>query len=107
MNRAKEVEKSAKKLEKQGEPALAQQVREQGSFQTPVAYIPPAPKLKGTSIAKEYDFEITDPDAVPRMYCCPDEAKIKKQVKLLGKDAVNAIAGVRVFPLDPKATVRR
>ena len=106
---AKDTEKTAKALEKQGEADMADQVRQQAPYTRPVAYVPPVARPAGVSLptALKYDFEITDPAAVPRMYCKPDEAKIKAQVKVLGKDAVGAIAGVRVFPLDPKATVRR
>jgi len=103
----KQIEKEARAAEKKGEPALAEQIREQGAQQGPVAFVPPVETPAGTSIATKYDFEIINPDQVPRQYCAPDEGKIRKFVNLMGKDAVNAIAGVRVFPLDPKATVRR
>lgn len=103
----KETEKTAKKLERQGEPALAEQVRQQAPYQRPVAYVPPVSVPRGTTVKPKYDFEITDVEAVPRQYCKPDETKIRRQVNLLGKDAVNSIAGVRVFPLNPAAQVRR
>lgn len=97
------VAKQVKQLERAGEPALAQQVLQQKEFTRPVASAAPAASV--APVKQEYDYEITNADLVPRVYCCPDEPKIKKQVKLMGKDT--QIAGVRVFPLDPKASVRR
>jgi hypothetical protein len=102
---AQDIERTAKQLEKKGEPAQAEQVRQSKAYTRPMAYVPPTAKLEGTSIVQEYDFEIINADAVPRHFCVPDESKIKKQIKVLGKDTV--IAGVRIFPLDPKANVRR
>lgn len=104
---AKDVEKTAKRLEKEGNAPLADQVRQQGPFHRPVAYVPPVSIPAKTTVKQTFDFEIVNDDEVPRLYCKPDESKIRKQVNLLGKDAVGAIAGVRVFPVDPSAKVRR
>jgi hypothetical protein len=54
-----------------------------------------APKVSGISIPKVWDYEITDPDLIPREYLMVDESKIRRVVVALKKDAV--IAGVRVF----------
>lgn len=53
------------------------------------------PAMKGLSFTTEWFFEISDPDAVPREYCTPDEKKIRSVVKGLQK-ATN-IPGVRVW----------
>ena len=42
--------------------------------------IPNVPKLEGVSFAWRSDVEIVDPDAVPREWCVPDAARIKKAV---------------------------
>lgn len=42
--------------------------------------IPEAPQAKGVSVTEVWDFEITDPDKVPREYCSPDPAKIKAAI---------------------------
>lgn len=42
-----------------------------------------------------WKFEITDPDKVPREYCCPDVRLIKETVKALRDSCV--IPGVRVY----------
>lgn len=56
---------------------------------------PEPPKLAGVSFRDEVKFEITDPDAIPRNLCCPDEKKIRNFVKAMGANAV--IPGVRVW----------
>lgn len=60
------------------------------------APITPEPaKVAGISFRDEVRFEITDPNAVPRDLCCPDEKKIRNRVKDLGVAAV--IPGIRVW----------
>jgi len=56
---------------------------------------PEAPKIAGISMRDEVMFKISDPDAVPRNLCCPDEKKIKNYVKAMGKTA--SIPGVMVW----------
>lgn len=56
---------------------------------------PEPPKIGGVSFRDEVKFEITDPDAVPRNMCVPDEKKIRNFVKAMGK-ATN-IPGVRIW----------
>ena len=103
----KAVEKHARQLEKSGDGMAAAQVREQGQYQRPAAYVPPVAPPSGTSVKQGYDFEISDSEAVPRAWCQPDEKKIRRHVNNLGKDAIGSIPGVRVFPKDATATVRR
>lgn len=54
-----------------------------------------APKVDGVSIPKVWDFEITDPAAIPREYMDISETRIRKVVQAL-KGGTN-IPGVRVF----------
>ena len=46
-----------------------------------------------TSTRFEWAFEVTDPAAVSRAYCSPDEKKIKEAVK----SGVREISGVRIY----------
>jgi len=46
------------------------------------------------SIIKFWDFEIVDPDAVPRKYLKVDEAKIREAIQ---KGGIRHISGVRIF----------
>lgn len=57
-----------------------------------------APKVAGINVTKVWKFEITDVKAVPREYCIPDEAKIRKIVQALKGDA--DIAGIRIWSED-------
>lgn len=62
----------------------------------------PTPELTRTRSSRgavatgtdRWDFEITDPKAVPRDYCSPDSTKIRTAVT---KDGVREIAGVRIY----------
>lgn len=56
---------------------------------------PEPPKMAGVSFRDEVKFEITDPDAVPRNLCCPDEKKIRNFVKAMG--AATVVPGVRIW----------
>lgn len=53
------------------------------------------PKVAGVCMRDEVMFDITDPDAVPRNLCDPNEKKIRNLVKAMGK-ATN-IPGVRIW----------
>lgn len=53
------------------------------------------PAMKGLSFRTDWFFEITDPDAVPRQFCIPDERKIRAMVK--GMQKATIIPGVRVW----------
>jgi hypothetical protein len=56
---------------------------------------PELPKPEGLSFRDDWDFEITDAAALPRLYLKADEEKIRRYVKAFGKEAI--IPGVRVF----------
>jgi uncharacterized membrane protein YqiK len=46
-------------------------------------------------LRETYDFEIEDPNKVPRAYCSPDEGKIRAAIN--GDTPVRRISGVRIF----------
>lgn len=52
----------------QSQPAIAAQA---------MAAMAPVTQVQGISVKPEWDYEIVDPDAVPRNYCSPDHNKIK------------------------------
>jgi len=52
-----------------------------------------APVLVGTSIKMTWVFEVTDPTAVPRALCVPNDALIRAQVKAGARE----IPGVRIY----------
>lgn len=93
----KELERVAKELAKAGEKEAAAVVREEAK-NVPLPVIAPTaavPKLDGSVIKTRWVFSIDDPDAVERLYCSPDEKKIRKIVEALG-DKAN-LKGVRVW----------
>lgn len=53
------------------------------------------PKISGISETIMWRFKITDPEAVPREYCIPDESKIRKIVSALGEKA--NIPGIEIY----------
>jgi hypothetical protein len=52
------------------------------------------PKMQGTSVRNRYDFDIVDPNLIPREYLIVDTAAIGKVVRAL-KEKTN-IPGIRV-----------
>jgi hypothetical protein len=57
-----------------------------------------APRAAGTSIRKTWDFEVTDASKVTRPFCKPDEVKIGKTIRAMGKEAQELVgSGVRIF----------
>ncbi|HBY58522.1 MAG TPA: hypothetical protein DEH78_01790, partial [Solibacterales bacterium] len=57
-----------------------------------------APKVEGVSFRKVVRFEIVDTSKLPAKFLMPDETKIGKFVRAMGKDA--EIPGVRVWEED-------
>lgn len=53
------------------------------------------PEASGIQTRVTWDFEITDPDKIPREFLIPDEKKIRAHVK--AHEGRTEIAGVRVF----------
>jgi predicted RNA-binding protein with RPS1 domain len=93
----KDLEKDAKKLEKQGETEAAAVVREQAAtLPTPQLPIMPAvPKQAGSVTRTTWKFEIDNADEIPREFCDPNPTKIRKVVEALGDKC--KIPGVRVW----------
>lgn len=52
--------------------------------------------VTGLNVRMAWDFEVTDPAAVPREFLCVDDKAIKTHIKG-AENAPNAIAGVRFF----------
>lgn len=109
--RREEADRLRKQAEAQAEAeriAKAQEQMDKGdlkgcekTLEAPLAPIvtapvtPEPPKMAGVSFRDEVKFEITDPDAVPRNLCMPDEKRIRSFVKAMGASSV--IPGVRVW----------
>lgn len=94
---AKELEKQAKRLEKTGDADSAAVLREEAKT-LPTPKLPPTaavPKQAGSVVKTRWLFEITDPEKVDRLYCSPDEKKIRKIVDALGDKA--PIEGIRIW----------
>jgi hypothetical protein len=93
----KELAKEAKKLERAGNTEDAERIRETAAnLPTPqVAVAPAVPQQAGSVVVERWDFTIDDPDLVPREFCDPSPARIRKVVAALGDKM--PIPGVRVF----------
>ena len=75
--------------------AMAKAAAEYAAGQTPlISDVPDRPEAKGVSVREVTDWEITDPERVPRQFCSPDDAKIKAH---LAAGGLEAIPGVRFF----------
>ena len=74
--------------------------------QAPVVAPPAAAKIAGYTSRTEFTFEIVAPSEVGRVYCAPDEAKIRKLVKAMGMEAEKMVGGIRVFEA-PRQAIRR
>lgn len=92
---ARERAKAAKKAEKAGDVEKAAAIREAPS-EVPV-FVVEAPKVAGVDHREEWgEYEILDPEKIPRAYLCPDHVKMKKHGQVMKQDAV--IPGVRFYP---------
>lgn len=64
----------------------------------PTAVVPTAPKLEGISVRTVWQFDVADPELVPRNLCSPDLAKIKACIPVVGSP--QEIPGVRWFQVE-------
>lgn len=93
----REREAEIARLKAAGDAELARRVEQEPA---PAAYviapipIPPPPKVAGVSEKVTYEVVSIDRNLLPKMFWCPDEAKIQSVVKAAGKD--HAIPGVVV-----------
>ena len=85
----------AEHFENQGMNQEAEQVIEQAQAPVFVPEQKPVQKVEGVSYTTVWDFEILDPNLIPRMYLMPDVPKIRQVAKALKENA--KIPGVRVF----------
>lgn len=53
------------------------------------------PKVEGISTRKDWDFEIINPNEVPRDFCIPDEKAIRAFIK--ATKGTKPIAGIKIF----------
>jgi hypothetical protein len=98
-----ELERRAVKAAEQGKTEKAEELIERA-----VAVVPEAPataplKAAGMSFSEQWEFEITNPEAVPREFCKVDEMKIGQYVRAMKANA--KITGVRIFSR-PKVSAR-
>lgn len=73
----------------------------------PTEPIPEAVAVQGVTVKQVWDFEVIDPDAVPRDLCSPDLDKIKARIWYANTSITEPlpIEGVRFF-LNERVTVR-
>ncbi len=57
--------------------------------------VPEIPKTEGISTRKDWDFEIINPNEVPRDFCIPDEKAIRAFIK--ATKGTKPIAGIKIF----------
>lgn len=74
-------------------------------METKLAVESPRVNPETVTMRTRWDFEITDPAAIPREYLMPDPVKIRKVVEAL-KDQTS-IAGIRAFPVRSVVTKAR
>lgn len=92
----------AARLEAAGKIDDAQRVREQ-PLTVPQVLLPShVPETPGSYNRDIWLFEIENPDEVPRDYCCPDEKKIRAQIKIT--EGKTEIPGIRVYRDEQKIT---
>ena len=86
----RELLTAAKVAEKSGDRETAELFREQAvSVPAPILSSGPAVPQQAGMVTREYfTFDYVDRDAVPREYCEPSDAKIRKVVQSLGFKAV-------------------
>lgn len=95
---AKERDRLAKlaaKAEERGNTARAEEYERQAESVAAPIVAPVRPVVAGITRREEWDFEITDANAIPREYLVPDMARIRGVVKSLKGDT--NIPGVRAY----------
>lgn len=93
-------------FEAQGQRELAAAVIEEATqAPAPMVSLPPTPKVEGVATVERWDFEVVDPDQVPREFCAPDPRLIRLRVQAM--KSRTAIPGVRVFRADTMRVARR
>ena len=99
-------EDAARKIEEDKRLAAAQEMQDQGEaelaeeiLEAPIAPViqapPPVTKAASVTLRKDWKYEITDANKIPRDYLCVDESKIGKMVRASSGTLV--IPGVRIY----------
>lgn len=87
------------RVEEQRRAIMVQSAEEYQAGGTPIASIPEPVQVAGVSVAKIWDYEITDSDQVSRLLCSPDPSKIRAFMSR--SDMTQAEAnGIRFFQKD-------
>ena len=90
-------EREVKKLEKQGKIEEAVELLDEPVAPVPPPVLPEVKMPKGVSKPRTvWKFRVKDETKVPRKFLKPDEVKIGKLVRALGKEA--DIPGVEIYP---------
>lgn len=86
---------------------LVQSAAEIGAGIVPTTPIPEPVSVARTAVTQYWDFEVIDPDAVPRELCSPDLAKIKEAIAYADTphSAPREVPGL-VFTLRERVVVR-
>lgn len=99
------LEAQAAKAAASGKVEKAEQIAERAAAVVAPVIQREAPKVAGIKTREVWQFEVTDPSAVPREYCSVDETKIRKVVGALKGDT--KIAGIRVYSENQIASAAR
>jgi hypothetical protein len=95
---AEALEAKAVKAEASGKVEKAEELRNQAASQ-PVPIIEKAtPKVEGVTMRENWEYEVTNPDLIPKAYWLLDTSKIKKQVNI--NKTADGLPGVRAYRKD-------
>lgn len=108
---ALEHDEAARRLEKaEAEKAQAEadaiiEIAARDEIEAPPApAVPEKPQTDGLAMREVWEFEVCDPELIPRKYMCVDYVKLGKIVRVLKDQA--AIPGVRVYSRKIMASTR-
>lgn len=92
-DQAKKLLADAKTIEKTGDKELAAELRSQAqSVPLPSLPITPAvPKQAGSVVTTRWEFEIVNPDEVPRDLCDPTPSRIRKRIESGSKEDIPGV----------------
>jgi hypothetical protein len=90
------LEQRADKAAASGKAEKAELLHQEATMIVPTVIAADTRKVSGLTQRQAWDFDIVNPKAVPREYCTPDVAMIRRQVNATGGDT--KIPGVRVTP---------
>lgn len=85
-------------VEDQRRAAMQASAAEYQAGGTPTAIIPEPVRVEGVTVTQVWDFEITDPNMVPRDLCSPDDKKVRAYMTI--SDPPKDVPGIRFFQRD-------